>query len=269
MNKSLQILDEIKIETIKKIQLSMLSELDIICKSNNIKYCLAYGSLLGAVRHNGYIPWDDDIDVWMTRSEYNRLVKAFVSDNNKLSSAAFDVNYPFVFSKIINVHTKLVESKFAHVNFVYGVYIDIFVLDSFPKSRLLQELLSIKNYFYYAKIRLKYFKTNNKFIKFLQHKINVKKSISKIENLYNKFDKSDLYKSNDGIYCLWINKKNRKYCFDKSLFNELESHKFENLEVMIPKNYDLILKKCYGDYMTLPPENDRNSHNFSGFEEIE
>ena len=122
-------------EEIKKIQLDLLIQFAEFCKKNNLYYCLAYGTLLGAIRHKGFIPWDDDIDVIMPRPDYEKFCK-LVAEKKIATSLQNNSTYPFV--KIIDTRT-LVRERFAQKEEV-GIWIDVFVLDGNFNNRIINFL---------------------------------------------------------------------------------------------------------------------------------
>ena len=256
-----------KIDRIKEIQLEMLKEVDAFCRKNDIKYCLAYGTLLGAIRHNGYIPWDDDVDIWMPREDYEIFLRTFQSLDNTICNIGNTEGYPFYMSKIINKRTRLVEDGVKHLKFNYGVYIDVFILDVLPKNKIIQECKLAYNYLLYSEIRIKFSASNNFIFKMLGKIINPIKIEQRQKNIWKK-SKGNLYKDDDTLYFFNKNKRNRMNKFDKIIFDELVDHKFENLVCKIPKQYEKLLTQCYGDYMEMPPIEQRQTHEFIEFEEI-
>ena len=137
----------INLEELKKIQFDILKKVAAFCEKNKIKYYLGYGTLLGAVRHKGYIPWDDDIDIIMPRPDYLRFIEIFnkstPSPELKVLSHYIDKNHPYPFIKLINTKTKQVSHS--SIKYDMGVCIDIFPLDGLPKS-------IHKSNFLYAKV---------------------------------------------------------------------------------------------------------------------
>lgn len=118
----------IDIKELKKIQLGLLNALDDYCVQNDLTYYLAYGTLIGAIRHKGYIPWDDDIDVMMPREDYNKFIANFNNDkhasNVKAISHEIDTDYYLSFAKLINKSTVMQEE--VNSDYQIGVYIDVF-----------------------------------------------------------------------------------------------------------------------------------------------
>ncbi|MEG2626285.1 MAG: LicD family protein, partial [Christensenella sp.] len=127
---------KLSIDEMKQIELELMSELDRVCRENNLSYVLAYGSCLGAVRHKGFIPWDDDMDVAMPRADYERLIDSFDQLKSKphyelVSYRNNKAIYPFV--KLIDTTTHVLEN-FADKRFSTGVWVDIFPLDKVDPS---------------------------------------------------------------------------------------------------------------------------------------
>lgn len=125
---------EIKVEELKQIQLDILKFVDKFCKENNLKYFLAYGTLLGAVRHKGYIPWDDDIDIIMFREDYEKFVTTFKDVNYKVFATEVNSKYPYPFAKVGDTRTYYMEEIKDVID--TGVNIDVFPLDYLPENRI-------------------------------------------------------------------------------------------------------------------------------------
>ena len=124
-------------------QLQMLEKLIEIFESNGIKYWMAYGSVLGAIRHDGFIPWDDDIDVYINGRDYEKLQKIFnknVIDGLRLDDSFLCDNYPFTFPKIISDDTVLIENRLKNSEYKGGIYIDIFPLYSVNCNKIFRKL---------------------------------------------------------------------------------------------------------------------------------
>ena len=128
-------------EEYKKVLLSILTRIDSICRENGLKYMLAYGTLLGAVRHKGFIPWDDDIDLLLPRKDYETLrsvAKSFNTKEWKLLSYSNEPRFLLPFMKYCNKHTIVTPPRF-NTGFVYGLSIDIFPLDYAPNNDYLRK----------------------------------------------------------------------------------------------------------------------------------
>lgn len=255
----------ITLEELKVIEVNMLEYIDKLCLENDIKYFVFWGTLIGTVRHNGFIPWDDDVDIIMTREDYNKFLKV-LKENPIPKYKVFDHNiqeeYYYSYPKLVDTTTVVTEDLFDTLK-DYGLFIDIFVLDKIPKDKNIQEkiLKKIKIYqklIYYYKMNISYEK--NKVKKFL--KIIIKKIIriyglnrinKKIRNLFSKYSNLDEY-----VYTYDSCESNS--VFEANEIQQLIRHKFENIEINIPLNYDFLLKREYGNYMKLPPEEERKSN---------
>lgn len=247
-------------EKLKQVELNMLKEIDHICQNNNIKYFLMYGSLIGAVRHNGFIPWDDDIDIMMTRDNYNKFIKI---SQNLLPQSMFLQN---VYSEhdLFRVHsqvrlnntTMLIQSDYGY-KYHKGIFIDIFVCDKVPVDEA-------KYIAFRKKINMK-----KKLISFayLKPKLNLKTIIKRCighlycvahfgkRNAFRKFEKyaSKFSKLQDYYYAdVVFRSEGRKRLFEKESIEKNAFGIFEGLSLPIPYNAISILKTEYGDDVMTP-----------------
>lgn len=139
---------EIPLEELKSRQLEILTRIDKFCTEHNIQYSLAFGTLLGAIRHKGYIPWDDDIDIMMLRSDYNRFISLFYDEQLRVLSIENESRYILPFAKVVDNNSILIEQS--TMELPLGIYVDIFPVDNIPDD------ISLRNDFYRKKKILNY-----------------------------------------------------------------------------------------------------------------
>lgn len=260
-------------EEVKKLYCNKL--LDVFKRTikfledNNIKWWAAYGTLIGAVRHNGLIPWDDDIDIWVPREDYNKLIKLghlTSSYSLKLTSIETDRNYYLGFAKLSDINSTIWEHRV--IPYVFGIYIDIFPIDRTDCSKEeiiektmvhnqhltrqldlvaeygLKEYLSVIRHNAYKKLIFKWMNRNKKetiheeFVKTL-HTIRNDRNGDKMATLFETIEHPDYYN--------W------------SCFSQTIEIPFEDFMVKAPAGYHEILSLEYGDYMTPPPVSNRQS----------
>jgi len=255
-----------KIRELQLEQLKVLDAIETICVKHNLTYYLAEGTLLGAIRHKGYIPWDDDIDISMPRDDYEKLLSLSKSEfpkNILLWNDSSDSNYHLPFSKIVstentnfrNTFPSNIQAKFS------GPRIDIFPLDSVEKvgskdnvkrakkMRLLRTMMLIKNGYSVKKTR------KNRFLKYIVKYISMLSMQKKIKKLATQ-NNSDKNKFLVNWFSAYGHVKQSIYrdAYDKGVMVE-----FENKLRPAPKEYDYILKRIYGKYMIPPVVSKRNS----------
>lgn len=256
--------------TLKKIwavELEMLCVFDNICKKHNLKYFLAYGTLLGAVRHKGFIPWDDDVDVVMFRDDYDKLLLL----HNEFKEPLFlqhnttDKEYCASYARIRNSNTTAISKMLQYQKMNHGIFLDVFPLDnSLGKEKedrycvidalnrengtfmkLKNPNLDEKN-----KLRVKNYSGRNP--------IETLKEIDEISRKYN-------HEKTDDVICAVCTVT--KYDFMKK--EDLAKStlcEYEGLKFPIPVGYDSILTEIYGNYMQLPNKENRICHSHYFFD---
>lgn len=232
-----------------------------VCEEHNLRYYLFYGTFLGAVRHKGFIPWDDDVDFVMPRPDYEKFLKIAKDCLNKKFALRClnEQEYIYHFAKIDDTTTTLIEDYNKDKNYKGGIYIDIFPLDGLPSKRR-------KKRAHYNRSKYFYRRKNLAVVDFTNKKYSWYKRV-----LIKLFGGSDgrkyLLKLDDKLKS--VNYENATLVmsdfevFDKALFDEVDYYTFEGEKFAGVKDFDKCLKTSYGDYMTLPPEDKRVSNHFA------
>lgn len=259
---------------IQKLEFDILEKTIEFLNENSLKYFLVGGSLLGAIRHKGFIPWDDDIDIGMPRDDFEKLINICRKKNSKINEnlilQSFKINdsiYPYC--KVVNTKIRIKDDK----GIDDYLWIDIFPFDFLPENKLvtkivykkeniLKKLLFIKNMKedYLNKVsksRIKYF-IKKIFIKLFLNRIEATTIAKKMDDIAIKTNKK--YKNSKYIGGLvWGYGPQEKIYSNDIKIKELM---FEGKSVNGIEGYNHYLTNIYGDYMTLPPENKRITHSF-------
>lgn len=257
---------------LQKTSLDIFKEFIKVCEDNNLCYFLSGGSLLGSVRHNGFIPWDDDIDVAMPRKDYEKLIEIarhILPSHLELEHYSIrDDKRPITHHvQIVDKRTSLTKDWTTNKNEI-SVWIDIFPLDGMPKNKTIRILHFVHYYFWWLVMQVRWFKDNvdimkerpfyqKLFINIIKHlpDISTKRLIwilKKMDNIAKKysFNNSDYVCSFHGSY-------KTKEIMKKKWYEETCKVQFENIICDAPKGYKNILKQHYGDYDIIPSEKDR------------
>ena len=259
----------------REIQISMLKEIDSVCRTNGITYYLAFGTLLGAIRHKGFIPWDDDVDIMMPRKDYEMFERLFPSDNVfRFLTKNNTNNFPYAFGKVID--TRTVKEEPLRVKYqVIGMDIDVFPIDNYPSNLEeakhwcrnitdTQRKLN-KTFSKYSKGRT-FIRTLAKNSILAIHHLCDDLGICTVKDLVSQIDSlSQKYNSIDTGYCgiasistYGERKRNRKEIYASSIDVSFEGSLFS-----APIGYDEYLTDTYGDYMQLPPIDKRKTHHLN------
>ena len=257
--------EEIEIlEKLHNILYELLCEFDRICKKHNIHYFLDSGTALGAVRHRGFIPWDDDLDVGMMRDDYNKFLKVAYNEIHEkyiLLTKDVDANYKKYHAKL--VHKGSVYPEFGSENYKYrGIFIDIFPFDKISNDTYKRKRDFKRDLFYKRLISLKKSRPHStKTFKLLLHYslkfIPLSWIESKLNSLWNKYNATD---SSYATCYLYKMLQKRNIVFPIASLLPIKQIQFEDRLFPIMHNYDDYLSIMYGDYMTLPPEDKREFH---------
>lgn len=253
----------------KELLLNMLLYIDSICRKNNIKYSLIGGTLIGAIRHKGFIPWDDDIDIILDKDNYKKMVLAIKNDKNdnyELFLPNETKNYPLQFAKLIDKKTIVNETAMIDKIDNYGLFLDIFVYNYVPNDlNKINDYYKKCNYYRNSLVRVKlnahnisFFRKIRRLLKNLYLTIfGYKHNLKKILQLFDTYNETptNYVISNNPVYGL---KKELQKSIDVKEYIDVD---FEGHKVMAFKNYDNILRRTYGNYMELPPEDKRVTHN--------
>jgi lipopolysaccharide cholinephosphotransferase len=249
-------------DKLKEIHLKLLDELIEILNDNNIEYFLYYGSLLGAVRHKGFIPWDDDVDLAMTRENYEKFKKVKIAKEYlEISAPGTHPDHPYFFTKFHSKNYICLEDMDYPLKGL-GINIDIFPVDYIPRGKIFKKTQDIIISFLVLLLNLKVIllSQSRSWLKNFLHMI--LKIILKpvgVGLLTAAIDKvSSIPKNTETMGCR-ASIYRGKECFRKEFFQSHIRAKFENIECSIPKEYDGILKGIYGNYLVLPEISKRHS----------
>lgn len=258
--------DEIKYE-LRKEQIAILDEIVRICNDNGIKYFLDYGTLLGAVRHKGYIPWDDDIDIGMLRKDYNKFLRVAskeLSNDFILCYYKNELQHFHTFAKVRLKNTIMLEELYQHLDINNGIWVDIFPYDNLSKPngifiKLRKKVFDVITTLISIKLDIDYYKN-------VEKKKKIKKIIKIIPLRFLYFLRETFSKiniNNNSKYVTCLDERKDK-CYNGRLRDKIISNKkltFENKEYAVCNDYDYVLTNEYGDYMKIPRKSEQVTHN--------
>lgn len=265
--------EESDLKKLQGIELEILKEVQKICEKNEIEFFIIGGTALGAKRHGGFIPWDDDIDIGMTRENYNKFLEiSQVQLNNHffLQTPYTDINSTNAFAKVRKDNTKFIEWRNRNIKMHNGIYIDVFPYDNIPDAEILRKkqfnkVQRLQKYFVYKQTKELSEKPDGKsanvrsFFRKVIHCIfklvPMKFLISKLEKEMCRYNHIETRTQ----ACLFF-PKYMVECMDNEVLYPIQFVNFENMHVPAPNDIDEYLKTHYGEYMTLPPQSQRVGH---------
>lgn len=243
--------------------LDILLAVDQVCKQHQLRYYIMAGTLLGAVRHKGFIPWDDDLDIGMPRQDYDKLMEyapAWLPQPYEAVCAENDPAYPLPFAKIQDAGTTLIE-RF-HLKYLGGVYIDVFPLDGIPASKVLRRVNFARYEFYKRMLYFvfrdpyKHGKGPSSWLPLLTRKMftsnGIQRSIRRVMKKYRFENCRYICDYDDGLGGV----------MPKYVLGEPTGILFEGHTVLGVQEYHKYLTQKYGDYMQIPPKESQRQHRF-------
>lgn len=255
---------------LKKCELEIFRHFISVCDQLGLRYYAVAGTLIGAVRHNGFIPWDDDIDIAMPRKDYQVLMQkgqSLLPRYYFLQNYHTDREFLCNFAKIRDTRTTYIDADMCGKDICYGVFIDIFPIDYYPEERLRAKWLDIKNKAYELRRVIAYLrpKRHGNPLKELVKKILVCTCRVICPDAWSVIEKRDkLFMSTPTskyvrYYSCGLGKRE---ILKAEWFNATTNLPFEGIQVCVPKDFDVILTHIYGDYMKLPPVEARVGHHY-------
>lgn len=257
---------ELTLEELKVIEFDLLKVFDEFCKKNNIRYFLAYGTLLGAVRYKKFIPWDDDVDLLIPRDDYNRMIELF-QDTERYRLFAFEKNqeYRYPFAKLCDMTTR--KDEFGYNNGIeLGVDIDLFPLDAWDDNleKAKKEARYIKkNMGYLTRSKLKKPDSINPIKRFVKGFVVLYCKMFGYKHYIKKIMKATVKPEQKGnnyvgakIWCVY----GERGIIPAEAFSEAIDIEFEGQMFPAPVGYDKYLTCLYGDYLPEPPKEKQKTH---------
>ena len=260
---------EQELRKVQKLQLKILKEVKRVCKKYEIIYFLDAGTLLGAIRHGGFIPWDDDLDIAMKRSEYERFIQVAQRELGTeyfLQTQDTDEHYGLPFAKVRLLGTEFLENKSRKSKAHKEIFIDIFPYDTMPPGYYMQRIIAIQlkvlSHLNLIKHGYKVWsgESTANMIKFLPFRLMalfftksyIKNRMKNIIFVENKKKSKRVWIQDGQNYVRWN--------YPSELLEHFTEHVFEDEYFTIPTQYDTWLEITYGDYMQLPPEDKRGDY---------
>lgn len=259
--------NEDTLQHIKDVELLILKDFIDICDENNIDYYLFFGTEIGAVRHQGFIPWDDDIDIMMFREDYEKFLKVMEEKNSEkytVFDIRYDEHYFFQFGRLSLNGTYWAEYWDSQVPFKLGIHLDLFILDKVPDNKFkrflyMRRCLVLCKLCSISSIKIEQYsnlvKTVTHSLHFIFNKIGLtpKYYQKKMLKLFRK------YENQDCKYYADLTMNEQPY-FKIEDLKPAKLVKFEDIYAKIPNNQEATLGQIFGDYMQLPPEEERVPH---------
>lgn len=256
-----------ELQHLQKVILSIVKDIDELCRKNGIEYYLFGGSAIGAVRHHGFIPWDDDLDIVMDFKNYEKFIKTCHEqlDTHKYYFQEGMVDWPALYSKVRLKGTLFEESEsYGDDNNQKGIFVDVFRLENSPNSSVLK-----KWQYFCGKCLLSYcllergYK-NASFKKKLLMYLSVPLKMSFLRFFFKR--QMTKYNKLDTAYygCFGARFKYKNCFYKKEWFSNPVYVPFEDTRLPVPKQFDEVLAHIYGDYMTPPPINEQVGWHLTG-----
>lgn len=252
------------INQLRGIQIGILDDVHRFCEAHGLTYFLSSGTLIGAVRHKGYIPWDDDIDIYMPRNDYEQFLQAYCDETGhyRVINPQTEPHYYYTFAKVVDQHTLMVEKETE--GYQIGVYMDIFPVDYVSDDPKERELVFKKKKLLYKIRRCKISKSNplQSRLAYWVYKhwpLSVRQIEHRIRSLII------LTHPTKTVCNMTEAGPKLKGCFPAEDIASSVDIEFEGKMYKTMVGYHDYLERTYGDYMTLPPPEERVTHQFEAY----
>lgn len=255
---------------LRTYELSILDKFIEVCDALGLRYFIVQGTLIGAIRHKGFIPWDDDIDVGMLRKDYDVFVEnaqQYLPENIFLQTHCTDPGYTHSFAKLRNSDTTFIEMSCKNITMNHGIYIDIFPFDYYPDNMLAGMWYDARKLLIRYRVRENYYIPSDanpsvtNVVRWILKQISkllyptIEIALAKQEHMYRSIPFSKRLINNGSP---WGNKER----IPVEWMENTVTVQFESIPVKAPQGYDSYLRNVYGDYMKLPPEEKRIPHHY-------
>lgn len=253
---------KLDIDEIKEVELGVMDYIHNICREKGINYSLAYGSLLGAVRHRGFIPWDDDLDIALKRDQYDKLYQAILEDNNSIYKAVSwenDSRYPYPFYRVYDSRT-VYENNYIQNDIELGICVDVFPFDDYKDVN--KEITKLDMYRRLSVYTLYGIRNKEAGIKnIVRYLMLVAFRLTRVKTWNKKLNDCSKAPVNSEYIDYLMESKKYSTKIDAKALDQVVEFKFEDRVYNIPTDYDHILTTIYGaDYMEIPPIEKRIQH---------
>jgi lipopolysaccharide cholinephosphotransferase len=261
------------IKELQNLDLKIVINFKEICDKYDLKYYIIGGTLLGAIRHKGFIPWDDDIDLAMPRVDYEKFLELAEEELNpsyKINNFKTNPKYQYYITRIIDENNPIIEKRIGNDTKNAFVSIDIFPIDGAPNSRLLRKIYYTKVMYHRALMSLCYRDSidkerkrsrGEKMILSILEKIPFEKLLNpnKQKKIIDSILKKQKISNSNNIGTIMGAYRTREIV-PKFYFGEGKNYQFQDIYLNGPEFYDEYLTHMYGDYMVLPPKKERKTH---------
>lgn len=259
------------IQELRDIQMGILDDVHRFCEEQGLRYSLSSGTLIGAVRHGGYIPWDDDIDIYMMRDDYERFLQTYHDSKGlyrllappPVGGGQGEAPYYYTFAKVVDTRTRMVEKETE--GYEIGVYIDVFPVDYVPEDLKERERIFKRKKLLYKIRRCKISNSNPlhsrmAYLCYRNLPLTVEMIDKMIRQLIVRREPTDML-----CHMTEAGPTTPKGCFPAADMKIMRDMKFETRTYKAMIGYDDYLRRTYGDYMQLPPEDQRVTHQFEAY----
>lgn len=267
--------DEVTLKRVQNLELSILRDFLDVCKENNLTYFALAGTGIGAIRHKGFIPWDDDIDIGLPRKDYEKLLQVFESKYSGkyiIGNAEHMKNYPLMTTRIMIKGTKFIEEALKNVDCEFGIFLDVYAFDNVSDDERKMKKQAWSAWFWSKIMILR--QIPFPILPFTGVKKKLAHLVCLMVHIFLKLFRVSpkwIYKKCKAASCRYNEKETEKMAFlcDTSPFINMVSKKtsfplveldFEDIKLKFPKDIHEQLTFIYGDYMQLPPIEKRKNH---------